>query len=103
MNGKIEFKHILEYPAVINSKDEAENVREIAEKIVGEENIVTDYRTMCAEDFAFFLQERPGAFVLIGNRGQNVAAQHNEDYFVSEKAILIGLQVMYGIAKKYLF
>ena len=58
---------------------------------------------MCAEDFSFFLQERPGAFVLIGNRGENVAAQHNEDYLVSEKSILIGEQVLYEIAKKYLF
>ncbi|MCI8290863.1 MAG: amidohydrolase [Clostridia bacterium] len=103
MNGSIEFKHILEYPAVVNSKSEAEDIKQIAKKIVGEDNIVTDYRTMCAEDFSFFLQERPGAFVLIGNRGENVAAQHNEDYLVSEKSILIGEQVLYEIAKKYLF
>lgn len=103
MNGKIEFKRILEYPAVTNSKNEAEEIKKIAEKIVGKDNVVTDYRTMCAEDFAFFLQERPGSFIFIGNKGENVAAQHNEEYFVSEKAILLGVQVMYEIAKKYLF
>ena len=40
--------------------------------------------------------------IYLGNKGENVAAQHNEEYFVSEKAILLGVQVMYEIAKKYL-
>lgn len=102
MGGRIEFKHLLEYPAVVNSKEEAKEIEEIAKKIVGENNIVTNYRTMCSEDFSFFLQERPGAFIFIGNRGENTAPQHNEKYFVSEKSILIGAQLMYEIAKKYL-
>lgn len=102
MNGKVEVKRVLEYPAVVNSKNEAAEVEEIAEKIVGKDNVVTDYKSMCSEDFAFFLQERPGAFIFIGNRGENTAPQHNENYFVSEKSILIGAQLMYEIAKKYL-
>lgn len=103
MNGKVEFKRILEYPAVVNSKKATEEIQRIAEKIVGKDNIITDYKSMCSEDFAFFLQERPGAFIFIGNRGENTAPQHNENYFVSEKSIIIGAQVMYEIAKKYLF
>ena len=102
MEGSIKIEHILEYPAVVNTKNEVEDVIEISKKIVGENNIVTNYRTMCSEDFSFFLQEKPGAFIFIGNRGENIAAQHNENYFVSEKSILIGAQVMYEIAKKYL-
>ncbi len=102
MNAEVKVESILNFPAVINSKNEAEAVKEIAKKIVGEENVVTDYKSMCSEDFAFFLQEKPGAFVLIGNRGENSAPQHNENYFVSETTIIIGAQVMYEIAKKYL-
>lgn len=103
MEGSVKIDHILEYPAVVNTKNEVEDIIEISKKIVGENNIVTNYRTMCSEDFSFFLQERPGAFIFIGNRGENTAPQHNENYFVSEKSILIGAQVMYEIAKKYLF
>lgn len=103
MEGSVKIDHILEYPAVVNTKNEVEGIIEISKKIVGENNIVTNYRTMCSEDFSFFLQERPGAFIFIGNRGENTAPQHNENYFVSEKSILIGAQVMYEIAKKYLF
>lgn len=103
MNGSVKIDHILEYPAVINSKKETEDIIEISKKVVGKNNIVTNYRTMCSEDFSFFLQEKPGAFIFIGNKGENTAPQHNENYFVSEKSILIGAQVMYEIAKKYLF
>lgn len=103
MEGSVKIDHILEYPAVVNTKNEVEDIIDISKKIVGENNIVTNYRTMCSEDFSFFLQERPGAFIFIGNRGENTAPQHNENYFVSEKSILIGAQVMYEIAKKYLF
>lgn len=102
MGGNIEFKDILEYPAVINYKKESEDVKDIARKVVGESNVITNYRTMCSEDFSFFLQERPGAFIFIGNRGKNTVPQHNEDYCVSEKSMLIGAQVMYEVAKKYL-
>ncbi len=103
MYGDVKINHIMEYPAVINTKKEAEDIINISKKIVGEENIVTDYKTMCSEDFSFFLQEKPGAFILIGNKGENTAPQHNENYFVSEKSMILGAEVMYEIAKKYLF
>lgn len=103
MKGSVKINHILEYPAVVNSKKETEDIKEISKKIVGEDNIVTNYRTMCSEDFSFFLQEKPGAFIFVGNKGENIAPQHNENYFVSEKSILIGSQLMYEIAKKYLY
>ena len=103
MNGDVKIDYILEYPATVNSAKEAKIVQEIAEKVVGQENLVTDYQSMCADDFAFFLQERPGAFVLIGNQGENTASQHSQDYWVSEKAMIIGSQIIYEIAKTYLF
>lgn len=103
MYGDVKINHIMEYPAVINSKKEAEDIIEISKKIVGENSIVTDYKTMCSEDFSFFLQEKPGAFIFIGNKGENTAPQHNENYFVSEKAMIIGAEVIYEVAKKYLF
>ena len=102
MGGNVKIDHMIGYPAVVNSKKEVEEIIDISKSIVGEENIVTNYRTMCSEDFSYFLQEKPGAFIFIGNRGENLAPQHNENYMVSEKSILIGAQVMYEIAKKYL-
>lgn len=103
MRGNIKLDNISGYPAVVNSAKESRDIIDISKKIVGEENIITNYKTMCSDDFAFFLQEKPGAFIFIGNRGENTFPQHNENYIVSEKAILIGAQLIYEIAKKYLF
>ena len=103
MGGTVQIEFTSGFPAVINSKAETENIIKISEKIVGKDNVVKNYKTMCSEDFSFFLNEKPGAYIFIGNKGENKAPQHSEDYIVSEKAILIGVQVLYEIVKKYLF
>ncbi len=103
MGGTVQIEFASGFPAVINSKAETENIIKISEKIVGKDNVVKNYKTMCSEDFSFFLNEKPGAYIFIGNKGENKAPQHSEDYIVSEKAILIGVQVLYEIVKKYLF
>ena len=48
MNGtaQIYFKED-NYPAVINSNEQSEIIKEIAKKLVGQENVITDYKTMC--------------------------------------------------------
>lgn len=100
---KISLTHIEERPVVVNSKDESDTVKKIAEKIVEKEKIITDYKTMCSEDFSFFLQEAPGAFIFIGCRQEEYYPQHNENFTVDKESILLGTQTMYNIAKEYLF
>ena len=102
-NTKIVLRHIEERPVVVNWPDESKTITRLAADIVGEENVVKDYKTMCAEDFAFFLQEVPGAFVFIGCQQEEYYPQHNENFKVDEESILLGTQMMYNIAKEYLF
>ena len=102
-NTKIELKHIEERPAVVNSMQETKDIQKLAEEIVGKENVVTNYQTMCSEDFSFFLNQASGAFVFIGCQQEKYYPQHNENFVVDEKSILLGTQMMYNIAKKYLF
>lgn len=102
-NTIITLKHIEERPVVVNYSEEAKEIQKIAEEIVGTENVVTNYKTMCSEDFSFFLQEAPGAFVFIGCRQKQYYPQHNENFTVDIESILCGIQVMYDIAKNYLF
>lgn len=64
MNGDAKIEHILEFPAVVNAKEEANDIIELSKKIVGEDNVITNYKTMCSEDFSFFLQERPGSIYI---------------------------------------
>lgn len=102
-NAKLEIRKMSDLPPVINAGEDADIVKELAKNIVGEENIIEDYQTMCSEDFSFFLEARPGAFVFIGNRLDEYFPQHSENYRVGENAIILGETVLYKIAKKYLF
>jgi hippurate hydrolase len=55
------------YPPTVNTPEEVEVAAAAAEHIVGGEKVDRDVRpTMGAEDFAFMLERRPGAYVMIG-------------------------------------
>ena len=100
LGAKAEFKFIGNYPATINSKEESEAVKEISEKVVGE--VITDYKTMCSEDFSYFLEKVPGAMIFVGCQRGMYYPQHNENFTVGINPILIGTQIFYDIVKKYM-
>jgi hippurate hydrolase len=77
--AQITVRYERHYPPTINSPAEAAFAAEVMRDIVGAENVHTDLSpTMGAEDFAFMLQVKPGAYVWIGNgpgEGGCIAAQ----------------------------
>ena len=100
MGGTAEIKFIANYPVTVNSEEEAETIQEIASNIV--QNIDKNYKTMCSEDFSYFLQKVPGAMILVGCQKDEYYPQHNENFTVGLTPILIGTQIFYDIVKKYL-
>lgn len=100
MGGRAKVKFLVEYPVTVNSKEEAETVQEIAKKIVS--NVITDYQTTTSEDFSYYLEKVPGCMIFVGCTKDKFYPQHNENFTVGENPILIGTQVFYEIAKKYL-
>ena len=100
MGGKAEVKFLVEYPVTVNSKEEAKVVQEIARKVVS--NVVTDYQTTTSEDFLYYLEKVPGCMIFVGCTRDKFYPQHNENFTVGENPILIGTEVFYEIAKKYL-
>ena len=65
------------YPATINHEAETLFCKEVASEVVGADNVFEFEPTMGSEDFAFFLQEKPGCYVVIGNgQGDHRAAGH---------------------------
>ena len=51
----------------INTKKEAENVQRVAEKVFGVANVSGEGLPLPgSEDFAFFLEDKPGAFFALG-------------------------------------
>lgn len=100
MGGKAEVKFLVEYPVTVNSEKEAEELQELATKVVN--NVDTTYQTTASEDFSYYLEKVPGAMMLVGCGREEFHAQHSEDFSVGENAILIGTQMFYEIVKKYL-
>jgi amidohydrolase len=78
-----------DYPVVINDPDATDFATSVAREIVGDDRVdpaVTP--VMGGEDFAFMLQERPGAFIFLGNGDS--AGIHHPAYDFNDKAIPFG-------------
>lgn len=67
-HAEAELDYLRRYPASINAAPAAALALEAAQSIVGAEAVATDLPpSMAAEDFAFMLNDRPGAYIWIGN------------------------------------
>jgi amidohydrolase len=79
------------YPATINSARETEFAADVAESLVGPENVVRDMEpSMGAEDFSFMLQARPGAYMRIGQGGEGSCMLHMSRYDFNDEILPLG-------------
>jgi hippurate hydrolase len=77
------------YPVVVNHPAETELAAKIAGEIGGAANVATDMEpVMGAEDFAYMLEARPGAFIFMGNGDS--AGLHHPAYNFNDDAIVYG-------------
>ena len=61
----------------------------VAQEVAGSDRVDTDLPPMMGgEDFAFMLQERPGAFIWVGNGDS--AGLHHPEYNFNDEAIPYG-------------
>lgn len=65
--AECEFEFRRNYPPTVNTPAEAAFARDVMRAIVGDEQVHVQEPTMGAEDFAFMLQAKPGAYCFIGN------------------------------------
>jgi hippurate hydrolase len=63
----VEFRFHRNYPPTVNHAAEAEFVAGVMRDTVGAENTLAFEPSMTAEDFSYFLLEKPGAYFVIGN------------------------------------
>ncbi|HSO93333.1 MAG TPA: M20/M25/M40 family metallo-hydrolase, partial [Candidatus Dormibacteraeota bacterium] len=70
-------------------------VAEAAASVIGEENVVPHEPLMVGEDFAYFLLERPGCFVLLGGAPDGPpVGHHTPEFRIDEGCLPIGLRVV---------
>jgi len=73
-----ESKYHRRYPALINAVEQTSLAVEAAAMTVGRENVDPNTpRISGAEDFAFMLEKKPGAYIMIGNGGPDEGGCHN--------------------------
>ncbi|MEA2783346.1 MAG: hypothetical protein QOK29_4890 [Rhodospirillaceae bacterium] len=80
------------YPPTINSVDQTEIAADAMAEVAGSENVERNLPpTMGAEDFAFMLQARPGAYVWIGNGGSSTGpGLHHPSYDFNDEILPLG-------------
>ncbi len=113
--AQCEFEFRRNYPPTVNTPAEAEFAREVMRAIVGEEQVWVQEPTMGAEDFAFMLQAKPGAYCFIGNgdgshRGRyeggghdaGPCTLHNPRYDFNDELIPLGGTYWVELATRWL-
>jgi hippurate hydrolase len=74
------------YPATVNDPDKAALAAGVAVEVAGAQNVIAEAgREMGAEDFSYMLQERPGAYLFLG-QGESATLHHPEYNFNDEVA-----------------
>ncbi len=84
--GKAEVDYLRNYPVMVNHEEQTEFAAEVAKAVAGD--CADAPLVMGGEDFAFMLEERPGAYILVGNG--DTAMVHNPDYNFNDDAIPAG-------------
>src|SRR6478609_2644858 len=86
--AKIELNYERGYPVTVNHASQTDLATRIAKEIAGADNVHETPPMMGAEDFAYMLEARPGAFIFCGNG--NSAGLHHPAYNFNDDAIVYG-------------
>jgi hippurate hydrolase len=86
--AKIDLTYRRNYPVLVNPAAQTELAAEVAREVAGPANVHEMPPLMGAEDFAYMLQARPGAFIFCGNGDS--AGLHHPAYDFNDEAIVFG-------------
>lgn len=93
--ARVEIRYLRGYPVMANSERETGHAAEVARAVSGacdEAPLI-----MGGEDFAYMLQERPGAYILLGNG--DTAMVHHPEYDFNDEAIPAGCSWLAGMVE----
>ena len=106
-----EFSFRRNYPPTINHARETDFARELLSSLVGAGRVKEFEPTMGAEDFSYFLMEKPGCYFLIGNgdgahrsagHGGGPCMLHNPSYDFNDALIPLGGSMWVRLAEAWL-
>ena len=90
------------FAPTINTPREAQLIADVAADLVGEEKVDRNHHLISgSEDFSFMLENRPGAFILIGN-GKDTSPVHTPTYEFNDSILPLGSTVYARIVEREL-
>ncbi len=89
------------YPATVNDAAQAAFAAEVARGVFGPENVLTDvFPTMGGEDFAYMLEQRPGAYCWLGQGGGEAGRYlHTSQYDFNDAVLPLGAGFLAALAE----
>ena len=84
------------YPATLNTPEQAAKAVVTAADIVGPDNVRTSLKpSMGGEDFAYMLEQRPGAYIWVGQgTGPDSVHVHNPHYDFNDEILPVGASLL---------
>lgn len=89
------------YPVVINSEQETAFASEVARELVGEDKVGICPMIPGSEDFAYFLEHKPGCFLRLGN-GVDSAILHSSKYDFNDDSLSTGAAMWARLTERFL-
>src|SRR3982075_1270709 len=86
--AKIDLEYSHGYPVTVNHVPQTDVAIRAAREIAGDANVEEMPPLMAGEDFAFMLQQRPGALIFCGNGDS--AGLHHPAYNFTDEALVFG-------------
>lgn len=99
--GRSELRIERGYPPLINNTETTLFARQAAENLIGRANVEDFEPKMWGEDFAYYTQEIPGTFWMLGVRPPHLETTpglHNSKFILDENALPIGAALLANVA-----
>jgi hippurate hydrolase len=98
MRGDAELEYQFSYPVTMNDEGAAQHALTVIRDLFGEENTLElPNPAMGGEDFAFFLEKIPGAFIWLGV-GEDVSYLHTPTFAFDEEILPHGAALLTALA-----
>lgn len=91
-----ELEYTYMYPPLFNNRKMAGLVEQVTKNVLGPQSVqIVEKPSMGGEDFAYFLEKVPGAFLFLGcsNSAETEFPPHNPWFNLDEKAMANGIQI----------
>jgi hippurate hydrolase len=98
MRGDVDLDYTFSYPVTVNDEAAANLALDVAEGLFGTESVLElPGPSMGAEDFSYFLESLPGAFIWLGI-GEDASGLHTPKFAFDEDVLVLGSALLAALA-----